>query len=218
MTEDKGDYMETLSPREQGVLGALRRVADLFAGDGDLVRPGAEHHGVQVVQAGVFDPISTGNYNFRLPEASTDEVQALVAAKRVAVVCEDYRQVGQVAAAEGFTPGVDAVIGVAGGAAQPETQRLDAMADLLAAVAGANPEAEILLGVHTGVCGGANHFTEGGMAKLVAEQGANAEHAAMLGFEEQLKQALIDRGVQSSQISTGIATVEGTQFVGWNNT
>lgn len=201
---------------EAKVLEAMRVFVDLYQGDGDLVRPGAEHHGVQVVEGDVFDPLSRGNYNFRIPRrVDGASARRLIGAKRTTWVCEDYRQSAEAAEALGLRPetGDDAVFGVAGGAAQPEQSRFDAMVDLSASLYGANPEMEQVFVVHDEVCGGANYYTNGEMKEIREEQGVNAEQSRMIGFRTRLVDALIKRGVDPKKIKVGLAVVDQDKFV-----
>jgi hypothetical protein len=202
---------------ETQVLNALTVFVDLYSGDGDLVREGAKHHRVQVIEGGdVFGELSPGNYNFRIPrEIDLETVRKLIKAKRVAWVCEDYRQSEEVVDALGLHPesGDDAVFGVAGGAAQPEQSRFDAMVDLSASLYIANPDMEQIFVVHDGVCGGANFYTNKGMERIVQEGGTEAEQAKMIEFRTKLVNALIERGVKPDKIKVGFAVVQDNKFV-----
>lgn len=201
---------------EAKVQNAVRVFVDLYRGDGDLVREGARHHDVQVVERDIFDALSDGNYNFRIPRKFDNEsIKKLIGASRVAWVCEDYRQAAQVADALGLRPegGKEAVFGIAGGAAQPEEKRFKALADLIAVLSQANPEMEHYLVIHDGVCGGANHYTGGEMKRVREQQGAREEQTKMIEFRTKLVNVLVERGVNPDKIKVGLAVVENDKFV-----
>jgi len=209
------NYTE-LQPTER-IMKALSAFYELYKGDGDLVRPGAQKHGVQVIEGSIFDAPSKGNYNFRIPRVDVETATALVNSKRLKIFCEDYRQFEEAVTASesNVAEGEDGVIGVAGGAAQPEEKRLEAMAELIAASAEVNPEQNYVLGIHTGVCGGAEHFTGGEMSKILSQQGPDAEMENMVVFRTALVNKLTSLGVSPDRIAVGAAVVEGHRFVRW---
>lgn len=201
---------------ETRVMEAMTAFVKLYNGDGDLVRPGAQRHGVQVVEGDIFDKPSKGNYNFRIPRhINSETARALIGAKRVAWVCEDYRQFGEVVEALGLSPETrsDAVFGIAGGAAQPEQNRSEAMVELIASLSAANPDMEHILLVHDEVCGGANYYTGGKMKEIREGQGVAAEQTQMVDFRTRMVDALKQRGVNPKKIKVGFAVVEHDAFV-----
>jgi hypothetical protein len=184
---------------------SINRFMTFYRGDGDLVRPGAAKHQVEVRERGIFDPVMTGHYNFGLPKS--DDAVRLTQAHRVVIACEDYRQVSQVAQALQLD-NTDAFITVAGGAAQPDQARFEAMVELLSAIYQANPIADFILVAHNEVCGGANHFTQGQMAQIRQEQdGEKLESEKMAEYVRQLKKALLAKGVNQNKVSLLMAKV-----------
>lgn len=161
------------------LMSAASTVAQLHSGDADLVRPGAERHGVQVIEGDMFTEMSLGNYNPRLPNGSEGEASALVNIQRLLVVCEDYRQSGEVAREIGITFPGDAVFASAGGDVQPDQERFKADVDFILSLLNVNPDLKVILSHHIGVCGGADYYTEGHMAEVRKEGGEPAEEKAM---------------------------------------
>lgn len=202
---------EALTNEEQKLLDALTRMYELYKGDGELVRPGAEKHGVRVIKGSVFDKPVRGNYNFRLMEPTVESVRALGQVRSIAVVCEDYRQFAEVVEGAHLNPGEneDAVFGVAGGSAQPNNERRVALVDVVAMAMGLNPEMQLMAAIHTGVCGGAEHFTGGEMSKLNPAE----ESQKMVDFRSEFVNELVAKGVSQNRINVGTAIVEGHNFI-----
>jgi len=174
------------------VMNTGELVARLHAGDADLVRPGAEKHGVNVVEGDLFTAMSPGDYNPRLPEGSREEAEKLSKACRMLVVCEDYRQSADVAEDLGINPKQDAVFATAGGDTQPDQARFEADVNFLTAILRMNPSLKLILTHHIGVCGGANHYTSGEMAKIRAgEKGEEKEIEEMNRRGKQMYDAII---------------------------
>lgn len=138
--------------------------------DADLVRSGAEQHGVNVVEGSIFSRMSAGNYNPRLPLGTESEASQFRGAEKLLVVCEDYRQSEDVASDPklGIMQVVDAVFATAGADTQPDEDRFEADVAWIIAVIDLNPSIAVILTHHIGVCGGANYFTKGEMAKTRA--------------------------------------------------
>ncbi|MFH2085313.1 MAG: hypothetical protein ABII21_00765 [bacterium] len=163
--------------------------------DADLVRPGAAKHGVRVVEGGIFFPMSLGNYNPRLPVESDKEAEKVEAARRLVVVCEDYRQSGDVINDPeiGYEEG-DIVFATAGGPVQPDSERLNADVEWINAVIELNPGIAVIFVHHLRVCGGANYFTHQEMERIFAD-GAGAEAEA---FEMERRAAIMPSMIDSS--------------------
>lgn len=191
----------------QAALGVIK----LYKNDADLVRAGAEQHGIAITQGGMFEPMEKGAYNLRLPDINKGEVEELGGVRSVTLVCMDYRQSWQVAQERRFQPPKDAVIAVAGGAAQPQQARRQAMVEFLGAIISCNPSVAVNLAVHNGVCGGVNHFTGGEMQKAYQDSPAQ-ERKAMQGYLEDFADQLQEGGTKPERIKTFIADVEGDGF------
>jgi len=179
---------------------AISAVKKLHAGDPDLVREGAKHHGVQVTEGGLLKPIEPHAYNFRSPEGTAQELDALAHAKKIVVGCMDYRQSDRIAKEH---PEADTILFLnAGGVAQPNADRLQADTDFVAAAYKQGQEPDVHLYYHTGVCGGANHFTDGKMKQIHDDpsQGDMVEKTEMDVFGKQYTQALIDRGIPQEKL------------------
>ena len=203
-----------MSEASESLIPAIYNFRKAFLKDGDLVRPFAAAHGVGVVEGGIFDEPSPGNYNFLLPVPS--DLPRLQTARRIAVFCEDRRQFAEAAEVLGLNPtsGKDAIIGIAGGAAQPEANRFNVMAELLTNVMKHNPDSELILGVHTGVCGGVDHFTHGKMTEINILGGRDEERHEMLGYVSDLIDQLTNNGVEPDRIRPFVAVVGPNGFEG----
>lgn len=179
---------------------AIAAVKKLHAGDPDLVREGAKHHGVTVTEGGLLTPVEPHAYNFRSPEGTAQEVAAITHAKTLVVGCMDYRQSDRIAKEH---PGSDTVLFLnAGGAAQPNHDRLQADTEFVAEAYKQGQTPDIYLYYHTGVCGGANYFTDGKMKHIHDDpsQGEAAEKSEMDSFGKQFLDALAGRGVPGDKL------------------
>jgi hypothetical protein len=175
---------------------AIQTVKRLHAGDPDLVREGAKHHGVSVTTGSMIDAITPHAYNFRIPEGTTQEIQAIKEATTLVVGCMDYRQSDAIAKRHPDTP----LFFTAGGAAQPNIERLEADVIFVAESFKSNKnQPKIELYVHTGVCGGANHFTDGAIKKI-HDENSNQESTAMEGFGIEFVRKLQMNGVPGDHI------------------
>lgn len=208
----------TNNPLEQGVnmlegiQRVAKRVAQLHAGDADLVREGAKHHGVQVVERTLFEPLESGQYNPHLPTGSEEEAQRLSKVRKFVKMCMDYRQSGDVVSDPelGITEGEDAVWADAGGAAQPDQERFDADVDFVVAVAQVNPTAEFMFLVHDHVCGGANFYTKGEAKRVREEEGSEAEDNFMVGYGHRFAEAVLAKA-PNANVRMGLAKVDDNE-------
>ena len=182
----------------QRVREAMQRVHKLYESDPDLVREGAKHHGVEVVVGNMIDPIAKKAYNARIPEGTEEEIAAVQQQDAViGVQCMDWRQSKDLA--DMIHP--NASISTAGGAAQPDDERRQALVDLLVAIHEFNPTAKFELFAHTGVCGGMNHFTHGEAKKVHDEQGPEIEFDLMAESVQQMRDAMLEADVAPSAIA-----------------
>ena len=127
---------------------AALRVAELHKGDADLVREGAKHHGVQVVERTIFEPVSRGidnrgDYNPHLPTGFAEEAAKIKRAKKILKGCIDYRQSADIVddPEVGVTEGEDVIWLDAGGPAQPNEERFQADVEFSAVMLKENPDA-----------------------------------------------------------------------------
>ncbi len=178
---------------------AIGAVAELYAKDADLVRPGAEAHHVLVTVGNMTTPLSEGNYNARIPDGSASELAAIQNADTIAFICEDFRQSHK--AASEFN--ADVVFASAGGVVQPDEIRREAMVNLAVAMHRVNPNAKFIFAFHTELCGGAKHFTggEGGtMHKIYTEHGVEGELKAMTEYARTFVKAAKKAGLPKDRI------------------
>lgn len=186
---------EPVNPTEELKI-AIQAVRKVFGIDADLVRPGAEAHGVNVTEGNMITPLSEGNYNARIPDGSEKEIEAVRKAKTIAFICEDFRQSHK--AAQEFQ--ADVVFASAGGPVQPDASRREAMGNLAVALHRVNPGATFIFAYHTEICGGANHFTSKGMEQIYKEKGPEAEFEEMTKFAKDFVSQAIRAGVQGDRI------------------
>lgn len=200
----------TLSPTDARLLTALQNIQTSFGKDADLVRAGAAEHGVEVIEAGMADAPSLGNYNPRIPTGTPEEVALIKHAKSLNCICMDYRQSGEVVEQLHLNVGAgqDLLFANAGGAAQPSTDRQALLVEFLLAAMAVNPGLKLRLGIHNEVCGGANYFSNGKMKQLRNQpEGQQAERAAMLEFLKATYEALLAGGVVPSSIEQYLSVI-----------
>lgn len=166
------------------MMAAASKVNELHNGDADLVRPGAKHHGVRVIEGDLFTPTDKGNYNPRIPNGSKEEAQRLAQVSTLLGVCEDYRQSDEVV----HSPELDldlqntAIFSTAGGDAQPDQQRFEADVNFYVSFLDLKPDARVILVHHTNICGGANYYTSGEMKQIRETEGKDGEVKKMNEF------------------------------------
>lgn len=163
------------------------QVRSTHAGDVELIRPGATAHGVSISESDLFQGMSWGAYNIRLPKGDDYEVRRLTTVRGLAKLCIDYRQSAQVASIverDGLVAWTDA-----GGAAQPDRSVLAVDMEFWDAVLAINPNLTASLFAHLEVCGGANHHT-GGKIKQLRERGQSHERSAMKEYVHQYEKEL----------------------------
>lgn len=186
---------------EQNLRKMLLAVRDAYAGDADLVRPGAAKHGVQVTEGNLVEPLSPGNYNARIPDGSQAEIDAIKKAETIAFICEDYRQSGYLA---NDNLHASVIFASAGGVVQPDETRQDLEADLALAIHKVNHKARIIFAFHTKRCGGGAHFTEHmgekSMDSIIEREGDEGEMKAMTDYALQLIKKLVNRGMPPDRI------------------
>ncbi len=178
---------------------AILAIKKCFQGDADLVRGSAAVHRVEVTEGNMITPLSEGNYNARIPDGSTKEMNAIKQAKIVAFMCEDFRQSHK--AAREFN--ADIVFASAGGVVQPDEVRRETMVNLALAMHHVNPNAKFLFAFHTEVCGGAKHFTggEGGkMDTIYKNQGVAGELLEMTKYARRFVADLLKAGFPEDRI------------------
>lgn len=178
---------------------AIDMVKKLHAGDPNLVREGAKHHGVQVTEGNLLTPIEHHAYNFRSPQGTKEEIQAIQEATTIVAGCMDYRQSDAIA--EQYTDEPTALFFfTAGGAAQPDEARFQADVEFLIQASNVSG-ADLDLYFHTGVCGGANYYTHGEMKTIHdGENGIAAEQEHMDQYGIQFAHALVERGIDADKI------------------
>jgi hypothetical protein len=179
------------------LFNALTEVKNLFCIEADLVRPGAEHHGVSIVEGNILTPMKEHSYNPRVPEATKEEIQAIKNTDRFAVICEDYRQSYEVVRELNNPP---VVLSTAGGPDQPDGKRRMAIAHLLKESYAVNPAIKFDLVFHNGICGGCKHFTDGETARIQETYGVDGENAIMEDFALALVQDTVALGVPTDAI------------------
>ncbi len=191
---------------------AIAMVKNLHAGDPDLVREGAKHHGVQVTEGNLLTPIEHHAYNFRSPQGSKEEIEAITKSKKLVAGCMDYRQSDAIA--KQYTDEPTALFFfTAGGAAQPDEKRLQADVQFLAEASRVSG-ADIDLFTHTGVCGGANHYTHGEMKSIHdGENGIVAEENRMDQYGTQFAHALVEQGVAAGKIRLNRVAITETNEI-----
>jgi len=204
---------------KERLLSALQKVAHLYDIDPKLVEAGAKAHHTTVTVGDMFTPPELGKYNARLPQGNAAEIDALEGIKSITVMCEDFRQSGQVVSELKLSVGrgADAIFASAGGAAQPEAARRAAAVEMIAAIYALNKNVVVRLVVHTNVCGGADHFTEG-QARAEHDKSLAGEKTFMKSFENQMFQELVAAGVPKDSISMYVSNVrEDNSFEGLEN-
>jgi hypothetical protein len=187
------------------LLHAITAFRELYANDGDWVKSGAAAHGVRVVTGDLTAELSHGNYNFHIPAGTKEEIAKIKTAKRVALLCEDYRQSEEAA----HELNADVVIATAGGAGQPKPeqimdgaykQRAHVAAELLMAIHEINPDAVFILGFHTETCGGFKKLTNELNVYTYMTQGAKGELALMTDATLDLTHTLLDLGMPAGRV------------------
>jgi len=224
----KGSLPQVDQEKLQRLTDAMNTFNMITAGDADLVRPGAEHHGVEVIERGVEGPLSYGDYNRLSCQNPSQDAARAARAETVVLICEDYRQSGQYTQERfhGRSRGTLArgtqvevpqnalIITSAGGPAEFDSTRYAAHRDLLAAIFAANPSVNFELVTHTGVCGGIAHQTGRENARILEQKGALAEHEYMDNFVIKLIKDLQRSGVPNSKMKGLVAVVENDQYKG----
>ena len=180
-----------------------------------LIMEAAESHGIGWSQGGVFKQPVENQYSYRGPIETDQLLSKIQSLKSITVACMDRRQVKKVADKLSPNQGQlqDALLASAGGAVQFNEQRLNALAQLLAACVKVNPSLRLNLAYHTGVCGGANYFhaNRGHFARMYDKKDGSApaqEAQEMLAQALMLKKKLIKLGVPASNIELYQANIE----------
>lgn len=204
------------NPEDPAVIlkDAIKRFSAAFGNDLELVRVKANEHHVGLTRGGILLPPQAGKYNLRIPTGSRQEVSALLTAGQVLVGCMDYRQSAEIY--DATTP--NAVIEMAGGAAQPDHGRRGALVDFLFTVSQLNRNVHFLLLGHNRVCGGIDHATQGAIARTFQEGGYSAERTELVEYLRQTASNLESHGVPYVRYSLGIARIgEGNDYLGLDN-
>jgi hypothetical protein len=183
----------------------IQKFNNVFSEDLELVRKTAEEHHIQLIKGSITDKAKNNAYNLLLPYDR--DVESLKKAKTILVECMDRRQVKQVQQIE--RPNI--TIAMAGGPAQPDETRRNALIHFLSEIGQVNDNCTFILYAHDSICGGANYFTQGEAQKQNA-RGQREEHIFMSNFTKQVVDGLETHGVQKNRIHTGIATIKNNSF------
>lgn len=181
--------------------------------DPELVAAGAAHHGVRVTVGKLFEPMSPGDYNERLPHGDEWEQGRMKGVRGVAKFCIDYRQsynLGSLVERDGLVSWADA-----GGPVQPNKEILRVDMGYWEVLLMQNIDIIAYLFAHPEICGGANHYTDGRMGRLrgVKFIGAQLEKSVMKGFVNDYERELrrLKRGMD---IRKGLVDMVGNKYSG----
>jgi hypothetical protein len=194
---------------------ARQDFVDTFHDDQYVLESIAHGHTVNV--SSISDPPIFGEYNLMLPLGGEDELIAVENANGIIVECSDRRQSHGVyeTITQDLRSNNVVTIAVAAGPDQPkkiQPERHNTMVNLLVAMTEVNPHATLFLIGHNQQCGGLNLMTD---MYCHTQKGSADENIKINTYTDEMKKSLINRGVESSTIMTGLAVVdENDQYTG----
>ena len=199
---------------------AVDRFAGVFSGDYSLLQSIA--HGHDVIQKPInISPAVDDAYELRVLSGTDAEIAWLVSASILNILCPDRRQAAKVARQLRQHRAI--WLSPAGGGAQPDDNRLDALTDVVAYAMEENPSLETDITGHTGGCGGVKHALKDNFYKFMFRGDKTTdgydgpwEQDAMKGIINYLPDSLIfSRSVDSSRIGVALAHVNSQdEFIG----
>ena len=197
-----------MTPEQKNSLNlAVDQFNRVFGNDLDLVRQAAIEHHVNLTQGNTIQLPTPGAYNLRVPQNSSIELDALTHGKKLLVACMDYRQSAQVVT----VTEPNAFLLMAGGATQPDLERLNTLVDFLYVVHQVNPHITLILLAHNKICGGNNHFTKGAVQNMSPSDEINFLTAKL----HKTSELLTNLTVPVTSIKLGIAKINSNnQYTG----
>lgn len=186
---------------------STQKFTSVFRPDLTLVAQSAKEHHIKMTSGSILARPFRGEYNLRLPQKSSQEITALLHTQTIVVACMDYRQSAEVV----DMTYANAWILMAGGATQPDENRLGSLVDLIVTTHTVNPNANFILLGHNRRCGGVNYYTGGKIQNISPTE----EMQELWIHLDSLARRLIQRSVPRTAFSLGVVNInEGNRFSG----